>query len=128
MKAASPALSHTAEKGAELAVTDLHPGMKIEVTAAHITLPDRPSWLSDDAQWPPQPDAVMYMIDGTPVGICDRCITRESDVQDLVTQHRGRRVIERGDVGWYCSANFKNDSLGKCRRHWNGRRYDSKGY
>ena len=114
-------------------MTDLYPGMKIEVTAAHVSditvLPDRPSWLSVYAQWPPKPDAVMYMIDGTSVGICDRCITRDDEVQKLVAQYGGKKIVERGDVSWYCSANFKcGTGTKECRRHWNGRIYDTSRY
>lgn len=126
--AASPALRVRAiilrEKGAELTVTDLYPGMTIEVTAAKVTLPDRPSWLSADAPWPPPPDGVMYMIRDSSVGVCDRCITNESKVQELVTQYGGKQIIDRGDTSWYCSVKFGTTAHSMCQRHWNGRRYD----
>jgi hypothetical protein len=113
----------------ELTVTDLHPGMKIEVTAARVSKPslaDRPSWLADSAQWPPQPGEVMYMIADSSVGICDQCITQTKEVEKLVAQYGGKKVVERGDTSWYCSVRFKSATR-DCQRHWNGYSYDKPG-
>lgn len=104
-------------------MTDLYPGMTIEVSTAFTVLPsasDRPEWLDPAAMWPPQPGQVMYMIKERSLGICDKCIlTCQGEISGY-TSH-GEKVEERGSSSWYCSCH----PAGGCRRWWNGSRYDS---
>ena len=104
-------------------MTDLHPGMAIEVSTTYAVLsaaPDRPSWLHPSAMWPPEPGKVMYMVEERSKGICDRCILT---CKDEIERFTGSSMLvrDRGrGTSWYCSCSPDGYS---CDRWWDGYKY-----
>ena len=115
-------------------MTDLHPGMTVEVSTAFTALPDissRPAWLSRDAVWPPVPGGVMYKVSGTSAGFCDECVISCYDaVEEYSSICGGAKVVQvPGDEGWYCTCSKKGSHGGdKCRRWWDRHEYRARRY